>query len=361
MQFLLSIFLFIFSGYHSLNNIIQNILKQKAKTKKKNSIGNQQTIKNSGKSNKNKKRSSLNKMDFPPKKYSIKLGNNNNIDKKNSIKIKKRNTDILLENKGRNIDKKSKTKNYSTLKKFINNRKKKLKDKLKISYNDFELNSFDYRNSILNDKRTFCQYYLSLLRSKNLILFSFLPTNDYNTMIIKLCIFSLSFSIYYIVNFAFFNEKIIHEIYLIGGKYDYIYFLPKIIISFAISYVITNIIKYIFLSERNIYEIRIQPTYPLAVNITIKERRNLVIKYTIFFILGIIFLVFFWMLLSSFGAVYQNSQMFIFKNTSISFSLSLFYPFIIIIFPSIFRILSLNYKEKNSEYMFKLSKFLRIL
>ena len=51
----------------------------------------------------------------------------NNIDKKNSIKIKKRNTDILLENKGRNIDKKSKTKNYSTLKKFINNRKKKIK------------------------------------------------------------------------------------------------------------------------------------------------------------------------------------------------------------------------------------------
>ena len=45
MQFLLSIFLFIFSGYHSLNNIIQNILKQKAKIKKKNSIGNLKTTK----------------------------------------------------------------------------------------------------------------------------------------------------------------------------------------------------------------------------------------------------------------------------------------------------------------------------
>ena len=163
------------------------------------------------------------------------------------------------------------------------------------------------------------------------------------------------------MNFAFFDDKILHEIYTIGGKYDFMYFLPKITISFAASYAITNIIKYIFLSERNIYEIRIQPTYSSAYDISLKERRNLVIKYTIFFILGIIFLVFFWMLLSSFGAVYQNTQIFIFKNALISFSMSLCYPFIIIIFPSIFRIYSLNSKEKNNECMFKLSKFLQIL
>ena len=223
------------------------------------------------------------------------------------------------------------------------------------------MNSFDYKTSLLNDKRTFCQYYLSLLRTKNIILLSICPAKDYNTMIIKLCIFSLSFSIYYAVNFAFFDDKILHEIYAIGGKYDFMYFLPKITISFAISYVITNIIKYIFLSERNIFEIRIQPTYSLAYDISLKEKKNLVIKYTIFFILGIIFLVFFWMLLSSFGAVYQNTQIFIFKNALISFSMSLCYPFIIIIFPSIFRICALNSKEKNNECMFKLSKFLQIL
>ena len=223
------------------------------------------------------------------------------------------------------------------------------------------MNSFDYKTSLLNDKRTFCQYYLSLLRTKNIILFSICPAKDYNTMIIKLCIFSLSFSIYYAVNFAFFDDKILHEIYAIGGKYDFMYFLPKITISFAISYVITNIIKYIFLSERNIFEIRIQPTYSLAYDISLKEKRNLVIKYTIFFILGIIFLAFFWMLLSSFGAVYQNTQIFIFKNALISFSMSLCFPFIIIIFPAIFRICALNSNEKNNEYMFKLSKFLQIL
>ena len=106
------------------------------------------------------------------------------------------------------------------------------------------------------------------------------------------------------------------------------YFLPKITISFAISYVITNIIKYIFLSERNIFQIRIQPTYSLAYDISLKEKRNLVIKYTIFFILGIIFLAFFWILLSSFGAVYQNKQIFNYKNALIIISISLFFQYI---------------------------------
>ena len=46
-----------------------------------------------------------------------------------------------------------------------------------------------------------------------------------------------------------------HQIYEDGGKYDVIYFLPKISISFAISYYITVIIKIIFLPERNLYEL----------------------------------------------------------------------------------------------------------
>ena len=154
---------------------------------------------------------------------------------------------------------------------------------------------------------------------------------------------------------------LLHKIYEEGGKYNILYFLPKISISFGISHIIYIIIKFLFLSERNILEVKIQPDLSRANDTAEKVKRNLVIKYIIFFILGIIFLIFFWMLLSSFGAVYQNTQIFIFKNALISFSMSLCYPFIIIIFPSIFRIYALNLKEKNNECMFKLSKFLQIL
>ena len=69
---------------------------------------------------------------------------------------------------------------------------------------------------------------------------------------------SLSFAIYYTVNFIFFDEKAIHKIYEAQGKYDFIYFIPRISISFIVSHFIYIIIKYIFLSERNLLQIRKQ-------------------------------------------------------------------------------------------------------
>ena len=105
--------------------------------------------------------------------------------------------------------------------------------------------------------------------------------------------------------------------------------------------------------------IKRQLTPSLAYNIAEKEKRNLVIKHIIFFILGVIFLVFFWMLLSSFGAVYPNTQIFIFKNALLSFAMSLIYPFFISILPCIFRMCSL--RSTNSECTYKVSKFIQLL
>ena len=176
-------------------------------------------------------------------------------------------------------------------------------------------------------------------------------------MIIKLCIFCLSFSIYYSVNYFFFDEKMIHKIYEDGGKYDILYFLPKISIAFGVSYFLTVIIKLIFLSERNILQVRLQTTYSKANDIVPTVKRNINIKYAIFFILGIIMLIFFWMLLSSFGAVYQNTQFIVFENTLISFGISFIYPFFYNLFPCFFRICGLNSK---SEYLYNFSKVLQI-
>ena len=117
----------------------------------------------------------------------------------------------------------------------------------------------------------------------------------------------------------------------------------------------------IFLSERNISKVRRQSSLTLAYDISNKEKNKLVIKYTIFFIIGIAFLVLFWMFLSSFGAVFPNTQIFIFKKTLISISFFLLYPFFISIIPNVFRMFSSNSQPKNKEYVFKVSKFLEIL
>ena len=40
--------------------------------------------------------------------------------------------------------------------------------------NEIELNSLPYKEAIKNDNRTYCMYYLSLIRTKHLLIFSFM-------------------------------------------------------------------------------------------------------------------------------------------------------------------------------------------
>ena len=275
-------------------------------------------------------------------------------------KLKLKDVKILL-NFQKNKDKKSKA--YKSHKNIKNNKFSIEKPILfeRMNYTDYELNSFTYKEALQYDKRTFSQYYISLIKVKHPIIFSFIPTKDYNTMIIKLCLFFLSFCIYYSVNALFFNENTIHKIYEDGGSYNLMYLLPHILYSFVISHIFSTIIKYAFLSERSVIEIKKEKNLQDAKNKVEKVKRNIVIKYIIFFVAGILFLVFFWYYLSSFGAVYQNSQFYLIKNTFISYAVSLIYPFIINILPAIFRNCSLNDKNQNKEILFKISKFLQYI
>ena len=256
-----------------------------------------------------------------------------------------------------NIENNGKTKNNQK-----NNKGKQDKKNKNLKFtNLYEINTLKYKDVLTYDKRNCFEYYISLLRTKHPILFTFCPIKDYNSRIIKLCLFFLVFSINYAINFAFFNEDIIHKIFEEQGKYDVRFFLPKIGISFAITRISSILLNFIFLSERFILKIKQQPGLESANSKASSLERTLIIKYIIFYITSFLFLIFFWMLLSSFGAVYQNTQIFVFKNALISFSFSLVYPFIINIIPSIIRMISLNDNSGCNEIFYNINKFLQIL
>ena len=93
-----------------------------------------------------------------------------------------------------------------------------------------------------------------------------------------------------------------------------------------------------------------------------KVKKSLVIKYICFYVFGSLLLMFFWYYISSFGAVFQNTQLYLMKNALISFSFTLVYPFFINLAPGVFRIISLNNgKKNNKECLFKFSKYLQII
>ena len=91
-------------------------------------------------------------------------------------------------------------------------------------------------------------------------------------------------------------------------------------------------------------------------------RKGLNIKYICFYSIASLLLIFFWYYISSFGAVYQNTQIYLIKNTLISYGFCFIYPFFINIFPSVFRIISLKKKDNGDrECIYKISNILQLL
>ena len=197
----------------------------------------------------------------------------------------------------------------------------------KLLFNDYELNTMNYKDALKLDKRTFKKYYISLIKTKHPIFFSFCPIKDYNSKIIKIDLFFLSFSIYYFINYFFFDEKVIHNIYKGKGLYNFIKLIPFILYSFIISNILIIFIKFFSLSERDICKIKNISTNK-SNEIIDKVKRCIIIKYICFYMLCLLFLFLFWYILSSFGAVYQHTQVYLIKNALISFSFSLVFPFI---------------------------------
>ena len=158
----------------------------------------------------------------------------------------------------------------------------------------------------------------------------------------------------------FFQDNNIHKIYTDNGIYDIIFQLPPIIYSSLLLIVFNIIVQFFALAEKDIIKIK-----------SYKDRRNIILnqsihlfkclrlKFNLFFIIGFVFLCFFWYFISAFCAVYRNTQKTYFKNCLLSFSLSMLYRFIENTIPAFLRVKSL--KMKNGKSVFFLSKVFALL
>ena len=216
---------------------------------------------------------------------------------------------------------------------------------------DEELNLLEYNLALELDKRSFCQYYFSLIKKKQLIFFAFFSGKDYNLFSIKLSLLLTNFSLYLTVNCFFFNDKTMHKLYINEGAYGLIYRLPQIFYTFIISSVVNIILRQLSLSQKVLIELK-QEKLPYITKKAQKIKKCLIIKFTLFFILNTLLLCFFWYFISCFCGVFRNTQIILIGDCLISFGLTLFYPFFYNLIPGIFRISSLRAIKKNKECMY---------
>ena len=385
-----------------LNNIKNNILnnkEEKNNLKKKNKIKSQKTKKNLiGNNNINKKinfkyiknkDNNKDKISNPIKNKNDKILKNinkkknkksvPNLSSKNTITSFNSNINLykvkMLNNKNKSNQFKEKNKksiskdnknnfffcniinNYSN-KTNIKNNKVLIQNNL---LNDQELNSLKYKEALILDKRTYFQYYCSLLKKKHLILFTFVPMNDYNLQYIKITLFLLSFSLYYCVNGFFFNDEMIHQIYANSGIVNYLYQIASILYSSIIPAIIKIILKILSLSEMSILTLKKQKGEKKIIKLAKEIEKCLKIKFTIFFILSFLLLFFFWYFISCFSGIYINNQKVLIFDTLFSFGLSMIYPFGLYLLPGIFRIPALRTNKKDKKCLYKISSLVALI
>ena len=203
---------------------------------------------------------------------------------------------------------------------------------------DLELNELSYEDAIKLDKRIFLEYYLSLVRTKHLIFFSFGKKFDFNSKVIKILLFFFFFNTNFFINALFFTDESMNKIYYEGGTFDFLYNLPQILYSTIITIAINVIIKLLALTEKKFIEFRNDTTEGSLLEQSQKLIKFLKIKFVTFFILDFIFIIIFWLYLACFCAVYVNTQIHLIKDTISSFAISLIYPFGVYVLPGIFRI-----------------------
>ena len=210
------------------------------------------------------------------------------------------------------------------------------------------------------DKRNYCQYYISLIKTKHSLFFALCNNNDYNSRIIKIDLFLIGFTIDFTVNALFFNDDTMHKIYQNKGKFDLESQLLIIICSTLISMVLNAPLNYLSLSNDAIIAFK---QYKSKINILKMSKpleNRLKIKFSFYFIIGFLLLSFFWYYISMFCVIYKNTQLHLLKDTLISFGFSLLIPFVIYLIPGIFRIPALSNRKSKKACLYNFSKFLQL-
>ena len=325
-------------SYIKDNNLIDNEIEKKVKNKNK-----------MNKDNKNKKKNA------PPIKASI---NNKNKIKTKNLKNKNNSSsiNILVKNKIKTqlITNNNNTKKFKSYNELSPQEKERIKRIMQ--FNESEMNEFTYKEAVKFDNRTYFQYYLSLIFTKQMILKICLKT-DYNSRIIKLFLFYLNFCLTLGVTTLFFTDKTMHKIVLDEGVFNFIYQIPHMIYSAFITFILQSVINFFALSEESILNIKHEKFFKLVHKKADEVLRNLQIKFINFFIISFTILIIIWYYVACFCAVYKNTQFYLIKTVLSSFASSFAFPFGWNLVPGIFRIPSI---KKHREYSYLLSKICQL-
>ena len=223
---------------------------------------------------------------------------------------------------------------------------------------DSQLNFAPYNYAIKNDKRSFAQYYWSLLKMKQICIFTFYTSDDYILRSTKIALFISFVAFYFAFTALFFNDDIMRSIYIYKGNTNAAVHIPNIVLSSLCSIIMNIIVRFVCLNERDINKVIHEKNPEQRKSLSEKARRKTKLLLFIFFGVAAILIGICWYYVSAFCAVFKNSQGRYFLNVFLCFIVCNIWPCVTSLIPGYLRNKALN--DGTSETLYKVSQIISL-
>ena len=131
------------------------------------------------------------------------------------------------------------------------------------------------------------------------------------------------------INVFFFSDESMDKIYVTYGKFDFIQQIEQIFYSTMVSRLMEIFLCFLSLTDKHIYQIKclMKAEKTDDKNKMFKVFSCINLKLVFFYIFSCLLLICYWYIVSSFCAVYENTQIIFIKDCLLSFLLNLIFPF----------------------------------
>ena len=226
---------------------------------------------------------------------------------------------------------------------------------------DEEINDLSYNLALIYDKRPLFEYYTSLLKTQHNLLCILFNSNDCISKLIKIDLFLIGFAIDYSIIALFYNDDTMHKIHERKGEFDFESQLPIMVYSFLITIILNIPLNFFAISDIELINLKQNMAKNVAMNREKSLKKKLIVKFSFYFIISFLLLVFIWYYISMFCVIYKNTQIHLLKDSISSFGISLFFPCGFYLLPGFFRIPALSDKKNKKKCLYEFSKFLQLL
>ena len=219
----------------------------------------------------------------------------------------------------------------------------------------------EYDDAIKNDKRTFCDFFIDRLKTKQMIADTFYHKDNIRPLSIKIILFLLNIDLYFAINGLFFSEEYIIELYHLETEDTFFSFLPRSVGRFfyttMVSVIVGIIIDCIFIEEKKIKRILIrekEDIFQLKYEIALASK-SIKTRYNIFIILCFFISLLSWYYVSCFNNVYKGEKIEWIKSSITIIIIMQILSMLVVLLEAILRELSF---ECKSEKIYKFKKLL---